>query len=167
MVAGGKGKVRSVAYMSEEELLHVVEAYPWFALARTELWIRMSRKDPAVWGADRYGAEALYMPDRKAVFDVYRSRVAEYEEPAVEEDAPLREETAQGAARKARPSQEPQAREVSFVPDESLYTETLAAIYAEQGYYEQAKRIYSKLLLVYPEKNAYFAALIEKLNQKV
>jgi len=45
-------------------------------------------------------------------------------------------------------------------------TETLAQIYAEQGYYEQAKEIYSKLILAYPEKNAYFAALIEKLEIK-
>ena len=46
-----------------------------------------------------------------------------------------------------------------------LYTETLAQIYAEQGYYEQAKHIYSKLILAYPEKSAYFAALIQKLNE--
>ena len=46
-----------------------------------------------------------------------------------------------------------------------LYTETLAQIYAEQGYYEQAKQIYSKLILAYPEKNAYFAALIQKLDE--
>ena len=44
-------------------------------------------------------------------------------------------------------------------------TETLAMIYVEQGYYEQAKYIYSKLILRYPEKNAYFAALIEKLDE--
>ena len=47
-----------------------------------------------------------------------------------------------------------------------LYTETLASIYAEQGYFEQAKEIYSKLGLRYPEKNAYFAALIEKIENK-
>ena len=46
-----------------------------------------------------------------------------------------------------------------------IYTETLAQIYAEQGYYEQAKGIYSKLILAYPEKSAYFAALIQKLNE--
>ena len=45
-----------------------------------------------------------------------------------------------------------------------IYTETLAQIYADQGYYEQAKNIYSKLILAYPEKNAYFAALIQKLE---
>lgn len=48
---------------------------------------------------------------------------------------------------------------------EDFCTETLAQIYAEQGYYEQAKRIYSKLLLNFPEKNAYFAALIDKIEQ--
>lgn len=44
-------------------------------------------------------------------------------------------------------------------------TETLAEIYTEQGYYEQAKYIYSKLILRYPEKSAYFATLIEKLEK--
>ena len=46
-------------------------------------------------------------------------------------------------------------------------TETLARIFAEQGRYEEAKRIYSKLLLKFPEKNAYFAALIENLEQEI
>ena len=51
------------------------------------------------------------------------------------------------------------------VPEYDFYTETLAQIYAEQGYYEQAKDIYAKLILAYPEKNAYFAALIEKIDE--
>ena len=48
-----------------------------------------------------------------------------------------------------------------------VYTETLAQIYLEQGYPEQAKRIYSKLILAYPEKNAYFAALIAKIDSEI
>ena len=48
---------------------------------------------------------------------------------------------------------------------DSFCTETLAEIYADQGYYEQAKYIYSKLILLYPEKNAYFATLIGKLDE--
>ena len=51
------------------------------------------------------------------------------------------------------------------VAEVEFYTETLAQIYAEQGYYEQAKLIYSKLILAYPEKSAYFATLIQKLEE--
>ena len=51
--------------------------------------------------------------------------------------------------------------------DVTIYTETLAQIYLEQGYPEQAKRIYSKLILAYPEKNAYFAALIAKIDSEI
>ena len=47
-----------------------------------------------------------------------------------------------------------------------LCTETLAVIYAEQGYYEEAKQIYSELSLRYPEKSVYFASLIEKIDKK-
>ena len=43
-------------------------------------------------------------------------------------------------------------------------TETLAGIFAEQGYIEEARRIYSRLILDIPEKSAYFASLIDKLN---
>ncbi len=53
------------------------------------------------------------------------------------------------------------------LPEEEfdLCTETLAGIYAEQGYLNEAKQIYSKLSLRYPEKSVYFAALIEKLDK--
>lgn len=44
-------------------------------------------------------------------------------------------------------------------------TETLAQIYADQGYPDQAKQIYSRLSLRFPEKSAYFAAQIEKIKQ--
>jgi len=43
-------------------------------------------------------------------------------------------------------------------------TETLAGIFAEQGCFEEARRIYSRLLLDNPEKSAYFASLIDRLN---
>ena len=64
----------------------------------------------------------------------------------------------------AKAQQEKSYEGVADSEEFDLYTETLAQIYAEQGYYEQAKQIYSKLILAYPEKSAYFATLIEKLN---
>jgi hypothetical protein len=43
-------------------------------------------------------------------------------------------------------------------------TETLARIFQEQGRIEEARRIYSRLILEIPEKSAYFATLIDKLD---
>ena len=65
----------------------------------------------------------------------------------------------------AKVRQEKSDTDMSRNDDLGFYTETLAQIYAEQGYFEQAKRIYSKLILAYPEKSAYFATLIQKLNE--
>ncbi len=47
-----------------------------------------------------------------------------------------------------------------------FYTETLASIYAQQGYYEEAIKVYSKLILLYPEKSAYFATLVNEVKSK-
>lgn len=52
-------------------------------------------------------------------------------------------------------------------PDEDsdeLVTETLASIYAKQGYYKRAIQIFEKLSLKYPEKSSYFAGHIEKIK---
>ena len=66
-------------------------------------------------------------------------------------------------AAKARKERAEHAAHVE--PSFEFFTETLAQIYVEQGYYEHAKEIYSKLILAYPEKNAYFAALIQKMDE--
>ena len=47
---------------------------------------------------------------------------------------------------------------------EHFATETLARIFAEQGRIEEARRIYSRLILEFPEKSAYFASLIDSLT---
>ena len=52
-------------------------------------------------------------------------------------------------------------------PELDFCTETLAQIYAEQGYFEQARKIYAKLILAFPEKSAYFASLIKELDKLI
>ncbi len=54
----------------------------------------------------------------------------------------------------------------SFKEDESLITETMAQIYAQQGKILKAKKAYKLLSLKYPEKSIYFAGRIKNLEGK-
>jgi hypothetical protein len=56
-------------------------------------------------------------------------------------------------------------KEVS-VGDFELVSETLAMIYAEQGYVGKAEKMLRKLGLLFPEKNSYFADQIKKIKNK-
>lgn len=53
----------------------------------------------------------------------------------------------------------------SVQDSDEFVTETLARIYAKQGNISKAIRAYQKLSLKFPEKTAYFAALIEELKR--
>jgi hypothetical protein len=55
----------------------------------------------------------------------------------------------------------------SISDDELPASETLAGIYVAQHDYKKAIRIYQKLILKFPDKMSYFAALIEELRSKI
>ena len=182
-----------------DELVGVVNLYPWYGGARKELCRRMREMGDS-WDIAQYSDAAMYICDREKISEVVRAGVAvswadadvekllksyivekqeveetnesrkvyagvgdyfsqeEYDHVKVSEDNVFSRYAA-----KARREKPERAEAVS--DDLQFYTETLAQIYAEQGYYEQAKRIYSKLILAYPEKSAYFATLIQKLEE--
>ena len=57
--------------------------------------------------------------------------------------------------------------EFGEIEDIEFISETLAMVYADQGYTGKATQILKKLMLQNPEKNTYFAALIETVKSSV
>ncbi len=53
----------------------------------------------------------------------------------------------------------------SVAPDQELVSETLAEIYLSQGLLDQAREVYAKLSLIFPEKSVYFASRIEQIGK--
>ena len=181
-----------------DELMGVVNLYPWFGGARKELCMRMRTMGDA-WDKSQYADAAMYVGAREKISEIVRSgTAANWEDADVEKliksyisETQPEENTTQRKvyagvgdyfsqedydqvrssqdnvfsryAAKARKDKVEKSEDVAG--DLGFYTETLAQIYAEQGYYEQAKRIYSKLILAYPEKSAYFATLIQKIEE--
>ena len=185
-----------------DELVGVVNLYPWYGGARKELCLRMSRAGDAAWGTEQYADAAMFLPSRAILSDMLRSSespdmgdsdvdtliksyIAADEiktEPvrdkpsrkvyagvgdyfSQEQYDSVRQEDDRIFSRYAAKARQNATESVQELPEFDFFTETLAQIYAEQGYYEQAKDIYSKLILAYPEKNAYFAALIQKIDE--
>lgn len=180
-----------------QELVGVVNIYPWFSIARKELCERLCTMGD--WGMSQYTEASMYLSDRKVLANLLRKVQGEdCSDKNITEilDRCMNPEPAQVAPEKPRvivaggdyftqaeyekvrrnddnifsgyaiagKGQDTPAVQEGPGPEFEFCTETLAQIYAEQGYPEQAKDIYSKLILAYPEKNVYFAALIEKLN---
>lgn len=196
----------NVKTLTLDELVGVVNLYPWFGGARKELCLRMSRMGGEGWGESQYADAAMYMGSRGIVSDILRAGESvdcsdkdvesllkkymgtEEEQPApqqAEAEKPRRVRAAGGdffsqeeydSVRKsddnifssfAAKGDKSQSEAIERTILNDFCTETLARIYMEQGYYEQAKYIYSQLILRYPEKNAYFAALIAELDKNI
>ena len=187
-----------------DELVGVINLYPWFGAARSELCTRMGRMGEG-WSDAQFADAAMYVVSRDRLASVWRSaRKEDWKDADVEqilksylevEQEPEASETSTAVqerkvlvvggdyfsqeaydkvrrsddnvfsryAAKAKGERSVESGDSAGTFD--LYTETLAQIYAEQGYFDQAKEIYSKLILAYPEKNAYFAALIQKIEE--
>ncbi len=194
MVNGGYINLKA---LNMEELAGVVNLYPWYAGARKELCRRMSNIGGGEgWGEEQYSDAALYLASRKKVSDIVRSKQkkdwsdkdlkvllqrfleagkgrrdegvaragagdyfsqSQYDNVRQAEDGVFAKFASKVRSEPEKPSGD--------IPD--FCTETLASIYAEQGYYEQAAKIYSKLILLYPEKSAYFASLLEITKSKI
>ena len=175
-----------------DELLGVVSIYPWYAGARKELCSRMAAS--GTLSRQQRSQAALYIRSRRILHSLVRSNVAsDYTDTEIRKqvkkviEAPRVPDPGRifvvggdyfSTAQYKEVRREDDAIFSRFAtseredvpmdqPEETFdfCTETLAEIYAEQGYLDEAKEIYSKLSLRYPEKSIYFASLIEKLDK--
>ena len=171
-----------------DELMGVINIYPWYSGARRELCSRMTAMGAC--SDSQYAEAALYMGSREILSDMINEGVDvdytdssigqavregsekriivvggdyfsqnQYNEVRRKEDGIFSGFAAKGDG------EEVEAIEIKDDDLGDFCTETLAQIYVEQEYYDKAKEIYSKLSLRYPEKSVYFAALIENLNK--
>ena len=172
-----------------DELVGVVNLYPWFGGARKELCEGLRKMGDGNLSARQFSDAAMYVPSRAKMAAMIRTSVTnDWADADVEKllvkvtkeakvhvvggdyfsqddyDRVRRSDDGVFSRYAAKAKQERPAVEVKEA-EFDLYTETLAQIYLEQGYPEQAKNIYSKLILSNPEKNAYFAALIQKIDE--
>lgn len=53
----------------------------------------------------------------------------------------------------------------SLEEDFSVVTETMAKLFAAQGKFDKARKVYRQLIALHPEKSVYFAAQLKNLNQ--
>lgn len=87
--------------------------------------------------------------------------------PLMRATAPQKTETPPKKVKKAKkPSTMHILAERSITPDSDLISETLAALLAKQEKNEEARAMYEKLSLKFPEKSVFFAAKIAELQSR-
>lgn len=175
--------------LSTADLSQLVDKYPWYAGARKELCSRLFEGGDRQWKKDIFARNMMYMPDRSVLYNLYLAKKDLSKPVDILLDKPKKKKEYKTDPRVAKSgdffSQEDYAStaqgEYTFHIGSGkasadglaegikveFFTETLAEIYANQGYIAQARQIYNQLLLANPEKSAYFATLIENLNENI
>lgn len=177
--------------LSSAQLMQLLEDRPWFTVARREAIARQGGDEEALRRA--VGRDAVFFLSRYDIFRILAGKVPVVQE-EMEEDSDRstdarRQYYVVGGDYFGREDfdrlekegfsvttpvfgQQAGATDVAPALQEEvdaghvMVTETLARIYSDQELYRRSIDIYEKLILLYPEKSAYFAALIEKVKEK-
>jgi len=166
------------------DLQELLEDHPWFTVARKEAIARRGGDEAALRRA--VGQSALFFLSRDEAFRILAGKVtAKRPEPARSDARQYYvvggdyfgkedfERLEQEGFSVTTPVFGAQAGSVEVTPaiaedvdvERTMVSETLAEIYVQQELYARAIEIYEKLILLFPEKSAYFASLIEKVKK--
>lgn len=176
--------------MSRAALADLVDRYPWFSAARAVLLRKMLEVFGYEAAYSQYSDDRLYFPCGERISgELYASLtkgcsykdtdavirdVIDNQKPVVFDGTDFFSRNDYEAVRKEEDSSisriavvdydKPLQEKGEIEEKLEIISETLARIYADQGYPERAIEIYQSLSLQSPEKSAYFASLIGKLK---
>ena len=174
-----------LSQLSSVELQQMLEDHPWFTVARREAISRLGDDEAALKRA--VGRDAVFFLSRDEMFRLLTGKVPATAPSEEKQQRPQYyvvggdyfgredfERLEQEGFSVTTPVFGARAGSVEYAPaattevdaDQTMVSETLAEIYAAQELYQRSIEIYEKLILLNPEKSAYFAALIEKVKEK-
>lgn len=174
------------------QLEQLLDDYPWFSIARRELMLRRASDSEELLLEELRRAGIWYRDKRRLLLqfrenETVRRRKSAGAKPAVarrssadyfssdeldniRQEGKTLEERLRSSLRR-NPSELPERTPMTAAAldesqkDAGICTEAMAKIYIRQGLHQRAIDIYEKLILLYPEKSAYFASLIEKVKK--
>lgn len=177
------------------QLFDLLNAYPWYAFARRELFEKMSESStdymesylkkyvPYLFSGRAISLKDLEKKEEQNIISDLISGLQKQDNQPISKTTREHQymvggdyfgrddlKSVQGDNSYLQPRKifENNYKKINKTENTEFYeTETLARIYSEQGFYQRAIDIYKKLILLNPEKNTYFASLIEDLKKKI